>query len=55
MSGEDEQEMIQESGAVSEAQETKEELRIMFEELKIWIQTVRSEELKALEERLVSA
>ena len=29
--------MIKESNLVSEAQETKEELRVMFEELKIWV------------------
>ena len=55
LSGEDEQEMIKESGTVSEAQETKEELRIMFEELKIWVQTTRTEELKLMEERLANS
>ena len=30
----------------------KEELREMFEELKIWVETVRNEEIKALQDKL---
>ena len=52
LSGEDEQDMIKESNLVAEAQETKEDLRVMFEELKIWVQTVRTEEIKAMQEKL---
>ena len=44
--------MIKESNLVVDAQETKEDLRVMFEELKIWVQTVRSEEIKAMQEKL---
>ena len=51
-SGDDEQQTHEDHSRITEAQETKEELREMTEELKIWIETVRTEEIKALQDKL---
>ena len=51
-SGKEEQNAIKDQNLITEAQETKEELRQMFEELKVWIDTIRNEEVKALQNKL---